>query len=203
MKPNEFSPQSVANPDELATIQEHAFAFYTGRDYNPPPLPREEHLANPVLREWFATLDDLATARRLRVEMKETIEYGAEVDCAFQIVRGRLQINPAHNWVARPLPAFRSGDAAAPLAVVYSDIVPLEHGCVLLELRASEFELRLNLRAGGKNQGKIYISLYTKDHLVEKSLLYREASWDLSHCEPGQYRVECGSTPALSFQIQE
>ena len=119
------------------------------------------------------------------------------------MIAGVLDLAGDYPWRARKLPAFRSAAKAPASAVLYSDIVALEASYALVELRASDEELRLNISGGGKNQSKIYISLYTNGSLVEKSLLGTEVSWDLSSSEPGIYQLEFGATPALSFQIQE
>ncbi|MEQ9364657.1 MAG: hypothetical protein RIF32_10455 [Leptospirales bacterium] len=217
----ELSAEALAVPEAvfeaaLEATRDHARATFAGdiRDIA-PPLPENAELAALCLREWHAVLDDLSCVVLVTEAMPrsgpdvgpgKTRAFGTPLArrIAFQVQRGVLALTPDHPWVAREAPVFRSAPRSpSPAAVVYSDIVALEEAYALLELRASDEELRLNISGGGKNDCKLYISLYTNGRLVEKSLLGTEVSWDLSDSEPGLYQLDCGDKPALSFQIQE
>ena len=188
----------------IERMQAHAQQTFANQTQMfPPPLPEDPELARLCLHEWYATLDDLICVRKV-VQSADRSDEPTAAPLAFRLRQGVLRINPAYPWRNRAAPVFRSARGTpAGSSIIYSDIVPLGDTYALLELRGSDRELRLNIASGGKNQSKIYISLYTKGHLVEKSLLGTEVSWDLSNSEPGRYQLELGSKPALSFQIQE
>ncbi len=199
-----LSPGQIA---ALETVQDHARQIFAGDVATfAPPLPEDPETAELCLREWHAVLDDLSCAAMTTPAAGITdISHQPESAprLAFRMIAGALDLADDYPWRARQSPVLRSAVKAAASAVLYSDIIALEASYALVELRASDEELRLNISGGGKNQSKIYISLYTNGSLVEKSLLGTEVSWDLSSSEPGIYQLEFGATPALSFQIQE
>ncbi|MCR9142243.1 MAG: hypothetical protein NXI24_08320 [bacterium] len=189
----------------IESTQDHARSCFAGDTrVFPPPLAEDPNVAALCLTEWHAVLDDLSILAAITAELEAEERRPGSARIAFRIKQGALALGGEHSWVAREAPVFRSGDPdSSGAAVLYSDIVALDEAYALLELRASDEELRLNISGGGKNEGKLYISLYTNGRLVEKSLLGTEVSWDLSDSEPGLYQLDCGDKPALSFQIQE
>lgn len=197
----------------MEAIQDHARNVFAGQSRTfPPPLPEDPDLARACIEEWYATLDDLICADSTTVVGLSPSQAGVAPSSAarfaFRVRKGVLSLAATYPWTARETPVFRSGgestdDRAQKSAIIYSDIIALGHAYALVELRGSDLDLRLNISGGGKNETKIYISLYTNGRLVEKSLLGTEVSWDLSSSDPGLYQLELGNKSALSFQIQE
>lgn len=202
------------NSEADLEIREHAqdYAAQTiaGEPGSFPPAPpaglRPED-EQAFLREYFAVLDDLLVAGATLAGL-QVAAATAQNTPRFTIRPGhRLHFAPGQTRGARALPVFRSGTGdirgAYAGTVLYADIVPLGQSYAIFELRGDESNLRLHIVGGGKNDGEIYISLYTNGRLVEKSLLGKEISWDLSDCAAGRYQLNCNDRSALSFQIQE
>jgi hypothetical protein len=193
LNPNEIHTEVACPGEELLDL-----ALAKG-----PVSPRlaavAEHLlqCSDCLAEFQSIADDLAVVATLD-SARSPADDGA--GRRFVIRAGELLAAWGVFRSLRPAAAFRSIEAPA---ILLSDIIPLDSSYVLLELTTDGGRLRLRLENGAKNHAPVDISLYIKEHIVEKSKLGVRLDWDLSGLEPGEYRIAFNHQKVLHFQIQE
>lgn len=96
-------------------------------------------------------------------------------------------------------PVFRSDGGA----IIYSSIIPVKNDYILLELSGNEGDMRLKIEKGVKNSGRIQISLYNNQALVESLFLQDRHSWRVGTLKPGSYSLKMEDQIPLQFKIEE